>query len=385
MLLNWQMRPQLTEGGMLGISLLQQAVEAGDPFAVVLLDAMMPDMDGFAVAETIRSTPGISSIPIILLTSADVRERSARCRELGTCAYLMKPVKQDDLRDAIKHGLSVNPRKPSDKMPAKIAETCAPAPKSETQPDTTGRLRILLAEDNLTNQLLVMSLLKKRGHEVVSVGNGKGAVAAAATQRFDLIVMDVQMPEMNGLEAAAVIREREKATGSKTPILALTAHTMEGDRQRCIDAGMDAFIPKPINVSEFMIAIAKLVPCNLDLVPETPAPETQEDWLDARGLMERFDGDTELLVEATELFRQSYPKLISQLREAIEREDYRAVERTAHTIKGTVGNLGGVGTAGTALKLENMGRKQNLEKAMEACEALTDEIERLIPALTALV
>jgi HPt (histidine-containing phosphotransfer) domain-containing protein len=120
-------------------------------------------------------------------------------------------------------------------------------------------------------------------------------------------------------------------------------------------------------------------------VPETPAPETQEDWLDARGLMERFDGDTELLVEATELFRQSYPKLISQLREAIEREDYRAVERTAHTIKGTVGNLGGVGTAGTALKLENMGRKQNLEKAMEACEALTDEIERLIPALTALV
>lgn len=225
------------------------------------------------------------------------------------------------------------------------------------------------------------SLLTKRGHLVHHARSGHEALAAFAAQKFDLIVMDVQMPEMNGLEATAAIREIEKGTGSRTPILALTAHTLDGDKERCLAAGMDAYVSKPICIDDFMSAVARLVPCSVGPAPAGAGVETAPQLLNPQDLLARFDGDTELIQEAAELFRQSYPKLLSELRDAVQHGDGATVERTAHTLKGSVGNFGGAAPIEVALRLEQMGRAQNLQDALEACDELEYEIERLMPAL----
>jgi len=386
MLINWHMRPHLAEGGRSALIALQQAAEMDDPFALVLLDAAMPEMDGFAVAEEIRSTPGISDTPIILLTSADVKQCSARCQELGIRNYLTKPVKQVDLHDAIVRTLSLAPEKPRASYALTPAEADdLPVLRQEHDYGASGQLRILLAEDNLTNQLLVTNLLKKRGHIVVPARSGKEALAAWAAEKFDLIVMDVQMPEMNGLEATAAIREAEKSNGFHTPILALTAHSTDSDRERCLAAGMDAYISKPICANDFMSAIARLVPCSVEVITDRISSKSPPQLLDTKDLMARFDGDTALLQEAAELFRHSYPKLLSQSRDAISRGDAETVERTAHTIKGSVGNFGSTASVEAAIRLEKMGHARDLRHASEACDALEWEIERLMPVLTRFV
>lgn len=386
MLINWHMKPHIAGDGPSALRDLQQASGTGVPFELVLLDAMMPGMDGFAVVEKIRSTPGIADTPVILLTSADVRQCSARCQALEIRTYLMKPVKQVDLHDAIVRALSLARERHRELWFTQAEEAGAPLlPRPEHDATSTGPLRILLAEDNLTNQLLVTSLLQKRGHTVFPATSGKEAVSAFATQQFDLIVMDVQMPEMNGLEATAAIREIEKSTGSHVPILALTAHAIEGDRARCLAAGMDGYVSKPICVNDFMSAIAQLLPAGARLAPDLSSPEAPPPLLDTQDLMARFDGDTELLQQAYELFRRSYPKLLAQLRDAVRRSDAEALERAAHTIKGCVSNFGGAASVEAALRLEKMARARDLRQAVDACEALECEIERLIPALTQLV
>jgi len=385
-LINWHMKPYIADSGPSGLSALNEAAETGDPFNLVLLDAMMPGMDGFAVADLIRATPCISNTPIILLSSADAKSCLARCRKLGIRAYLMKPVKHAHLHDAILRTL------PEALL---MSAHVAPTPDYQEPYDRDrvrdqdlphpGKLHILLAEDNPTNQLLVISLLRRQGHSVLAAANGKQAVAAFANGKFDLIVMDVQMPEMDGLEATAAIRALEKATGDRTPILALTAHTMEADRDRCLAAGMDAYVSKPISTNEFMSVIGRLVTAGIDEDITNDPEESHPQRLDTRDLMARFDGDTELLLETAEIFRQSYPKQLEELRAAVTRGDAVGVERAAHTIKGSVGNFGGVAAIEAALKLEKMGRSQDLRHATESCATLEFEIERLVPAIMELV
>jgi two-component system sensor histidine kinase/response regulator len=386
MLINWHMKPHIADGGPSGLEALKKAADTGDPFRLVILDVMMPGMDGFTAADRIRATPCISNTPIILLSSADVRGCSARRRELGIRAYLMKPIKHAHLHDAILRTLRRAAMMPADVAPIHDNEGARRLARGWDQDlPRPGRLRILLAEDNPTNQLLVISLLRNRGHSVLAAGSGKEALAAFAQGKFDLIVMDVQMPEMDGLEATAAIRALETATGSHIPILALTAHTMDDDRERCLAAGMDAYISKPISTKDFMSAIRRLVPAGIDEeITDNPA-EAQPQLLDIRDLMARFDGDKELLQEAAEIFRQSYPKLFVELSAAVKRGDACSVERAAHTIKGSVGNFGGVAAIEAAVKLEGMGRSQDLRHAAEACAMLECEIERLMPAIMELV
>jgi two-component system sensor histidine kinase/response regulator len=248
-------------------------------------------------------------------------------------------------------------------------------------------LQILLAEDNLTNQFVVTSLLRKRGHFVAAAKDGKEALEAFRHQDFDLIVMDVQMPEMNGFEATAAIRKIEETTGGHVPIIALTAHSAEADRIECLAAGMDAFVSKPIDIDEFLSTIAKLVP-RAALLASEPVLQTQEkrqELINTQDLMARFEGDTELLHQASELLRQSYPRLLEQLRDAIHRGDAEAVGRTAHTIRGSVANFGSGACMEAALKLEKIAESKDLRHAAGACGALETEIERLIPALVELV
>jgi two-component system, sensor histidine kinase and response regulator len=387
MLIHWYVQPSITEGGAEALRLLQAAADVGQPFDMVLLDAMMPEMDGFTVAEKIRAQPLIADTPIVLLTSADVRHCPSRCQQVGIRTYLMKPVRQADLHDAMVRTLQA--KKLRCELPSQRLRPAEDSSATHLVPDpgSMAVLRILLAEDNLTNQFLVTSLLRKRGHIVVAARDGREALEACRHQEFDLIVMDVQMPEMNGFEATAAIRKVEETTGRHVPILALTAHSTEQDRVECLAAGMDAYVPKPIRIDDFMSAIAHLVPKAVQFPPD-PVPQIHRpeyELIDTQDLMARFEGDTELLHQASDLFRQSCPRLLEQLRDAIHRGDAEAVGRTAHTIKGSVANFGSLACVESALKLEKIAQSKDLRPALGAYEALETEIDRLIPALVELV
>ncbi len=236
MLANWHMRPLAAEGGQAAIAALEQASEAGGGFQLVLLDAQMPQMDGFTLAEQILQNPNWRSATVLMLSSAGLRGDAERCRKLGVAAYLTKPIKQSELLEAILTALG--------RMPQKEARPSLVTRHSLRERRTL--LRILLAEDNAVNQLLAIRLLEKRGHTVTLAANGNEALAAIQNGEFDLILMDVQMPEMDGFQVTAAIRRKESATGAHIPIIAMTAHAMKGDEERCLTAGMDAYVSKPI-------------------------------------------------------------------------------------------------------------------------------------------
>jgi signal transduction histidine kinase/CheY-like chemotaxis protein/ligand-binding sensor domain-containing protein len=263
MLRHYGMRPEPAASGAEAMTRLQEADRFGADYALLLVDAQMPDMDGFTLVERVRQQADLRHMTIMMLTSSGQRGDAARCRELGIAAYLVKPVVESQLHAAL---LSVLGRK------ARAAQVAGPAPEGIGPQDEVGvrgsgaqeaplvtrhslrearqGLHVLLAEDNLVNQMLASRLLEKQGHSVVVADNGRTALEALEKQQFDLIVMDVSMPEMDGFEAVAAIRAREATTGSHIPIVAMTAHAMKGDRERCLAAGMDAYISKPIQPNE---------------------------------------------------------------------------------------------------------------------------------------
>jgi len=248
-LAHWQMRPTAAAGGVMALMELKRAVALGTPFPLVLLDARMPDMDGFALAERIRQTPDLARVTTIMmmLSSADLLGDTARCRDLGISAYMVKPVKQSELLDAI---LAVRDREVTVEIDAPVV--CA-------VPQTERPLRILVAEDNVVNQKLLVRLLEKRGHVVLVAKNGRDALAAVEQYQFDVVLMDVQMPEMDGLEATVAIRAREQGGAAHLPIVALTAHAMKGDEERCLQSGMDAYVSKPIQPDTLFQAIDRVL------------------------------------------------------------------------------------------------------------------------------
>jgi CheY-like chemotaxis protein len=240
MLANWHTLPLAVESGSKAVSTLSEAQGLGRNFPLILLDAQMPEMDGFALAECIKRNPQWGSATIMMLSSAPQRGDAKRCREIGVAAYLTKPVGQAELLDAILTALGTKPVKEA--MPALVTR--------HSLRETGNQLRILLAEDNPINQVLAVRLLEKRGHSVTVAGNGKEALAALEKRSFDLVFMDVQMPEMDGFEATAAIRQKEKTSANHQPIIAMTAHAMVGDKERCLEAGMDDYITKPIRPQE---------------------------------------------------------------------------------------------------------------------------------------
>ena len=247
---HWHMKADEAQGGSQAIELMEAAKNGGHPYRLVLLDAHMPEVDGFEVAARIQRDPGLAKAFVVMLTSAGSKGDAARCSELDIKAYLAKPIRRADLLEAIKLALIGQPE------PAKpLSVTSSPATASQRH------FKILLAEDNLVNQKVAVRFLEKRGHTVVLVETGKQALAAWQQESFDLILMDVQMPEMDGFEATALIRkqetsrsqeiagEQQQSTAAHIPIVAMTAHAMVGDRERCLEAGMDDYVSKPIDAS----------------------------------------------------------------------------------------------------------------------------------------
>jgi CheY-like chemotaxis protein len=216
---------------------LNRGAQCGQPFGLILTDMHMPDVDGFGLVERIRNVPNLMGSVILMLTSGEHLGDLAHCRELGISACLGKPIRRAELRASIVTALA------GERSAMKSPAPGPPAPEATQR--RTG-FDILLAEDNKTNQLVAVGILQKQGHRVVVAENGKRALEILERSAFDAILMDVQMPEMDGFEATAAIRRKQSRTGTYTPIIAMTAHAMEGDRERCIDAGMDDYISKPI-------------------------------------------------------------------------------------------------------------------------------------------
>jgi CheY-like chemotaxis protein len=249
-LANWGMSPTVVDGGEPAFVAMEVAREAGTPFRLVLLDYQMPEMDGFEIAARIKQRPELAEATIMMLSSMGQRGDAVRCKELGVAAYLSKPIRQSVLLDAI---LAVR------STPASAAGA-APLITRHSLRESHGPYRILLAEDNPVNTHLVKAILEKHGHTVTAVGDGRQAVEAVGRDTFDLILMDVQMPVMDGFEATKAIREDEKRSGLRIPIVALTAHAMKGDEEKCRAAGMDDYLTKPIDRVKLDAALNRLLP-----------------------------------------------------------------------------------------------------------------------------
>ena len=253
----WEMKPTLCESGEEALTLLEYAHSQGTPFPLMLLDSQMPGMSGFDVAERLREKPQLGYAMVIMLTSAGMRGEGARCRALGIRAYLPKPARRADLLEAMKLILNT----PTSDGSARRSNEAAGLVTVHTLRERRTQLRVLVAEDNSVNQTLARRLLEKRGHIVVIAENGRAALDAMEHDAFDLILMDVQMPVLGGLEAAASIRERERVSGcaARIPIIALTANAMAGDRERCIEAGMDEYLTKPIQARDLFATMERVM------------------------------------------------------------------------------------------------------------------------------
>jgi CheY-like chemotaxis protein len=245
----WGMSPTLTAGAAAALASMQEAQAAGKPFPLVIVDAQMPGMDGFTLAERIKLDPRLAGAIIMMLTSGGQRGDAARCRELGVSAYLTKPIGESDLLRATLQVLGKG------EPAARQAQLVTRHSLGEGRT----RLRVLVAEDSAVNQLLAKRLVEKQGHSAVLVASGREALEALERETFDLVLMDVQMPDVDGLEAAATIRQRERRTGAHLPIIAMTAGAMQGDKERCLEAGMDAYVSKPVNVNELFTAIERVM------------------------------------------------------------------------------------------------------------------------------
>lgn len=371
MLRHLDMRPTTCESAAAGLTALYQIRESGLCFPVIIVDAQMPEMDGFDFVDQVNKVPGLSKPTIIMLTSSGRREDAQRCKELGISAYLWKPVGQTDLFRAIQTTLGMAQADTSET--SLVTKTTLTAVKR--------RLSILLAEDNLVNQRLATRLLEQKGHSVVVASNGKEALEAMENQQFDLVLMDVEMPDMSGFEVTAAIREQEGVTGKHTPIIAVTAHAMKGDMDRCLAAGMDGYLAKPVKSAELFEAIEKFAKNTQDGYRFMPRQALSEPALDTSALMNQVGGDVGFLRKLAGLFLAESQDRLSDLEVFVKDRYADGIARSAHSLKGSLGSLHAARASKAALNLEQIAKGGNVELAPEAFETLKKEIGEVRTAL----
>jgi two-component system sensor histidine kinase/response regulator len=376
-LTRWRIRPTAVAGGREALDTLSAAAKAGRPFTLVLLDVNMPELDGFHVAEQIVARPELAGATIMMLSSSGHHGDTSRCRELGVSAYLTKPIQASDLHDAICQVLYRTPTAPPRTSTAPLGPSTRPVTAEAAR-----ALNVLLAEDNIVNQRVAVGLLTKRGHHVTVANNGLEALAELERGAFDVVLMDVQMPEMGGLEATAAIRQRERASGSHIRIVAMTAHAMNGDRERCLAAGMDGYLSKPISNALFYAALedqtTAIVPASATATPEARAVAAP---VDRDGLMERLGGDEQLLSEVIRVFLDDCPARLAAIKAAVDCRDAERIRTSAHALTGAAANLSAQGLFDAARMLERLGAEGRLEPAEAAWRRLSVEATSVIDTL----
>jgi two-component system, sensor histidine kinase and response regulator len=369
MLLHWRMQPSVVASGAAAIVEMLQAAHAGKPFPLVILDGMMPEMDGFMVVEKIREHAELSGATVMMLSSAMPAGAAARCGELGVASYLTKPVTQAELIDAIL--IALGGAAEMMLLTADAADAADVAPVVRT---STG-LRILVAEDNLINRAVAVGILEKRGHSLVHADNGREAVEAVARETFDLILMDVQMPEMDGFEATRRIRELEEPTGRHTRIVAMTAHAMTGDRERCLAAGMDDYLSKPLRKEDLLQVLEGASAQENEDAGDRVLPYNREQ------LLEQCEGDEELMSELISIFHDNTPRIVQAIGQAVGKCDGPALAVQAHKLMNSLGAFGASTARTLALRLEKHGQENNFGGAKERFTELERETDKIYAAL----
>jgi signal transduction histidine kinase/DNA-binding response OmpR family regulator len=357
-LTRWRTKPTAVDGGQAALEVMVAAAESGQPFSLVLLDANMPGLDGFEVAEQMTARPELRDATIMMLTSSGEYADAGRCRDLGISAYLTKPVRQADLLAQITRVLDrgVKPGAPSEIAPL-AAPDVVPA-------------KILLAEDNIVNQRVAVGLLTRRGHVVKVANHGREALEMLAREPFDLVLMDVQMPEIGGLEATLAIREREAREGGHIRIIAMTAHAMTGDRDRCIAAGMDGYLSKPIT--------PKIL---FDVVEEGSGGVKPAPGVFGGGGVDPLAGDTDLQAGTTELFLRECPLRLAEIRSAIDRREPELVRSTAQALKGSAATVGATRVFEASQTIERLCAEGRFEPLDAAWRRLSGEATLVLDAL----
>jgi two-component system sensor histidine kinase/response regulator len=367
----WGVRQAPAEGALQAMDMLRAARVAGDPFTLVITDMQMPDVDGETLGASIRSESELSDTLLVMLTSLGRPGDAQRLASKGFSACLTKPVRQSQLFDCL--ATLLEGRTPTGSVP------CPEHPTRHAATETRHRNeRILLAEDNATNQQVATRLLEKMGFSVVAVANGREAVRALEAGPFDLVLMDLQMPLMDGFEATRAIRDPQSAVRNRrVPIVAMTAHALKGDRERCLDAGMDDYLTKPVDPKKLAKVTEHWVGRSSDDAPAVvPAvivePVKAPIIFDRPGLVARTMEDEDLLQEVVSCFLEDTPRLIDGLKAHIRSGDSAAAGAQAHGLKGAAANVGGVALSETAAEMERAGRAGRLE----ALAALMPELER---------
>jgi PAS domain S-box-containing protein len=382
MLANWGVRAAAAASVDQALAMLREAAEANEPYHLLLTDLNMPLRDGFDLVAEIREDPQLATLPVIMLTSGGRPGDIDRCEQLRIAYHLLKPVKQSELLDAVMGALGA-------------ADAAARKRQPEAAPAAIGPLHVLLAEDSEVNQKLAIGLLERAGHRVVVAGNGREALELFQRDKFDLVLMDVQMPELDGWQATRELRAIERKTGqAHTPIVAMTAHAMQGDRERCLDSGMDDYIAKPIRARQLHEVIERAVErfSTRDQASEPPLEASAGgasgdgeaagavDWQEA---MRAVGGDQELLKEVLDAFLQEAPRLLASAGQAIDASDAKLLERSAHTLGGTLKMLRASAGAASAQELQKLARSGDAPRQRAELDRLAAEFARLSPEIVA--
>ncbi len=364
----WGMTATVVASGRAALEALTAAAENHHLFDLVLLDAHMPDMDGFEVAAAVAKRPELASATVMMLSSAGDYIDQERCASLGIAAYLTKPVYAADLLAAIERAIG---SKPSAAAPTDPRSTAGSLQKGAD----VRRARILLVEDNLVNQRVAAGLLTRRGHHVTLAQDGAEALTRLEEETFDLVLMDLQMPVMGGLDATVAIRVRERATGQHVRIVAMTAHAMNSDRERCLAAGMDGYLSKPIDPPMLFAVVEQ--DGNVGGEPPAARPVT----FDAEALRRRLSGDDELMTDVIRLFLEDLPVRLAAISDAVIAKDPVALRAEAHALKGAAASLSAVGLFEAAHVLERVAAESHMEAADAAWRRVSVEACNVIDVL----
>jgi two-component system, sensor histidine kinase and response regulator len=394
-LTKWGLAPVSVETGLAALTELERCARSGSPYGLALLDGCMPGMDGFELARAIKRSTRINRTALVMLTSSGARDDPQRLRSLGINEFLLKPVSGTDLLDAIISATD----------PATEPALAAPDHPVGRLAPAADRLSMLVAEDHPVNQKYALRVLQKLGHTVALANDGTEALSMLRQSRFDAVLMDVQMPNMSGVEATAAIRVREATEGGHLHIIAMTANAMQGDREACLAAGMDDYVSKPIQIERLIDALSR-IPVRprvepeatrpSDLAPASPPAATTPDRhaqatqepasvvFSREAALLKMGGDEELLREVVMAFLEACEDTAGPVEVAVRLGDAKALHRAAHTLKGSVAmfTMGPVYEA--ALELERCGRDDRMQTARESYRRLRDELDRLLPELRAL-
>jgi CheY-like chemotaxis protein len=386
---SWGMRNGSAEDGPTALAKLRTAYHRGEPYDLVLLDMHMPDMDGVQLARAIKADPALAPTKLVMLASISPQEQGYSLGSLDLAATLTKPVRQSQLYDCLV-GIMSKEQEPSDVKSAASPGTDEIAP--------TARYRVLVAEDNAVNQKVARRMLEKLGYRADVVATGREAVDAVALIPYDLVLMDCQMPELDGYEATRLIRQWEEETGKGThlPIVAMTANALAGDDQKCFAAGMDDYLSKPVKpdhlrltLAKWFVSLAPRVNANEGVMTMNGQDAEHEPILDEEviaGLRELQEDDgPDILAELIEMYLSDTPPRLGSLKEAIASGDANAVRELAHSVKGSSSNLGAQRMAQLCAQLEAYGKSGDLSDAGPVAQKLDAEFQKTMSALNALV